>query len=291
MKLIADSGSTKTDWCLVDETGIVKRMTTQGINPIHQTKEEIREILKSSPDPSQGGETCPPSPITHHPSPQIFFYGSGVTPLQREPMCQLLCEAFPEASEVTAESDLLGAARALCQHQEGVACILGTGANSCLYDGQQIVKNTPALGYILGDEGSGAVLGIRFLNALYKGALPDSLRREFETQMGLSMSDVINRVYRQPLANRWLASLSTFIHSHVVLPEVSAMVTENFRCFIRRNVLPYGRKDLPLNAVGSIAWHYRDQLQEAAEVEDFTLGTVVQSPMDGLISYHLTPTT
>ena len=291
MKLIADSGSTKTDWCLVDETGIVKRMTTQGINPIHQTKEEIREILKSSPDPSQGGETCPPSPITHHPSPQIFFYGSGVTPLQREPMCQLLCEAFPEASEVTAESDLLGAARALCQHQEGVACILGTGANSCLYDGQQIVKNTPALGYILGDEGSGAVLGIRFLNALYKGALPDSLRREFETQMGLSMSDVINRVYRQPLANRWLASLSTFIHSHVDLPEVSAMVTENFRCFIRRNVLPYGRKDLPLNAVGSIAWHYRDQLQEAAEVEDFTLGTVVQSPMDGLISYHLTPTT
>ena len=206
-------------------------------------------------------------------------------------MCQLLCEAFPEASEVTAESDLLGAARALCQHQEGVACILGTGANSCLYDGQQIVKNTPALGYILGDEGSGAVLGIRFLNALYKGALPDSLRREFETQMGLSMSDVINRVYRQPLANRWLASLSTFIHSHVDLPEVSAMVTENFRCFIRRNVLPYGRKDLPLNAVGSIAWHYRDQLQEAAEVEDFTLGTVVQSPMDGLISYHLTPTT
>ena len=291
MKLIADSGSTKTDWCLVDETGIVKRMTTQGINPIHQTKEEIKEILKASPDPSQGGETCPPSPITHHPSPQIFFYGSGVTPLQREPMCQLLCEAFPEASEVTAESDLLGAARALCQHQEGVACILGTGANSCLYDGQQIVKNTPALGYILGDEGSGAVLGIRFLNALYKGALPDSLRREFETQMGLSMSDVINRVYRQPLANRWLASLSTFIHSHVDLPEVSAMVTENFRCFIRRNVLPYGRKDLPLNAVGSIAWHYRDQLQEAAETEGFTLGTVVQSPMDGLISYHLTPTT
>ena len=290
MKLIADSGSTKTDWCLVDETGIVKRMTTQGINPIHQTKEEIREILKASPNPSQGGETCPPSPITHHPSPQIFFYGSGVTPLQREPMCQLLREAFPEAMEVMAESDLLGAARALCQHQEGVACILGTGANSCLYDGQQIVKNTPALGYILGDEGSGAVLGIRFLNALYKGALPDSLRQEFETQMGLSMSDVINRVYRQSLANRWLASLSTFIHSHVDMAEVSAMVTENFRCFIRRNVLPYGRKDLPLNAVGSIAWYYRDQLAEAAEAEGFTLGTVVQSPMEGLISYHQSPT-
>ena len=289
MKLIADSGSTKTDWCLMDETGIVKCMTTQGINPIHQTREEIREILKVSPNPSQGGEKCPP--ITHHPSPQIFFYGSGVTPLQREPMCQLLREAFPEASEVMAESDLLGAARALCQQQEGVACILGTGANSCLYDGQRIVKNTPALGYILGDEGSGAVLGVRFLNALYKGALPDSLRREFETQTGLTMSDVINRVYRQPLANRWLASLSTFIHSHVDMPEVSAMVTENFRCFIRRNVLPYGRKDLSLNAVGSIAWHYRDQLAEAAEAEGFVLGTVVQSPMDGLITYHLSSNT
>ena len=290
MKLIADSGSTKTDWCLLDDTGVMSRMTTQGINPIHQTKDTIREILNKELLPQLTiHPSCVPSVASDEESGAAFtihFYGSGVTPIQREPMCQLLHEVFTGAGEVMAESDLLGAARALCQQKEGVACILGTGANSCLYDGQQIVKNTPALGYILGDEGSGAVLGIRFLNALYKGALPESLRQEFETQTGLTIAEVINRVYRQPMANRWLASLSTFIHSHVDMPEVSTLVTDNFRCFIRRNVLPYGRKDLPLNAVGSIAWYYREQLSEAAEAEGLVLGTVIQSPMEGLVTFH-----
>lgn len=274
MKLIADSGSTKTDWCLMDETGILLRMTTPGINPIHQTQDGIKEILRILQ-----------SKLFKQPT-TICFYGSGVTPSQREPMCQLLREVFPGVGEVTAESDLLGAARSLCQQKEGLACILGTGANSCLYDGQDIVQNTPALGYILGDEGSGAVLGIRFLNALYKGALPESLRQDFENEMGLGVSDVINRVYRQPQANRWLASLSVFIHAHLDMPEVREIVIDNFRCFIRRNVLPYGRKDLPLDAVGSIAWHYRGQLSEAAETEGFVLGTVLQSPMEGLVAYH-----
>lgn len=311
MKLIADSGSTKTDWCLTDGNDVKARITTQGINPIHQSEETIEGILRTELLPHLNFlPPCVPIPAITPARPSgtlspertrslsvasnqrssasltLHFYGSGVISEQRQPMCRVLSEALPNALEVTAESDLLGAARALCQHSEGIACILGTGANSCLYDGQDIVRNTPALGYILGDEGSGAVLGIRFLNALYKGALPDSLRQAFENETGLTQADVINRVYRQPLANRWLASLSTLIHTHIDMPEVKALVTDNFRQFVCRNVLPYGRLDLPLNAVGSIAWHYRDQLLDAVRSEGMTLGTVLQSPMDGLITYH-----
>ena len=193
------------------------------------------------------------------------------------------------------ESDLVGAARALCQHSRGIACILGTGANSCLYDGLRIVANTPALGYILGDEGSGAVLGIRFLNALFKGQLPDELRQEFVTETGLSLDAIIQRVYRQPLANRFLASLSPFIHRHIDLQQVEAMVIDHFRQFIRKNIQPYYdnprlKEALPispeLHVTGSVGFHYQRQLAAAAALEGMRLGRVMGSPMEGLIGYH-----
>ena len=175
-----------------------------------------------------------------------------------EKMQNILQDVFPHASHIEAHSDLLGAARALCGENEGIACILGTGANSCLFDGSQIVKNTPPMGYILGDEGSGAVLGIRFLNALYKNRLSDQIRLEFETSMGMSMAQVIERVYRQPMPNRWLASLSVFIHQHLDTPAVKAIVVQNFIDFIRHNIAPYQRTDLPISAVGSIAFFFKE---------------------------------
>lgn len=273
--LIADSGSTKTDWALVTmEGGQARQVTTQGINPFHQDEPTIRRILCEELLPLIGDADG---------VGRIRFYGSGVRPELQGLMESLLRDAFPSAVDIQARGDLLGAARALCGHEMGIACILGTGANSCLYDGEHIVANIPPMGYILGDEGSGAVLGRRFLNALYKNRFDDRLREDFEQWAGMTMADVIDRVYRQPLANRWLASLSVFIHEHVGEPEVEALVIDNFRDFIQLNIRPYGRQDLPLNAVGSIASYYQEQLGKAARAEGYQLGKVMRSPLEGLI--------
>ena len=273
MKLIADSGSTKTDWVLTDGNAAIGRYHTQGINPCHQAENDILAILRGELLPQLGAHT--PSVVQ--------FYGSGVRPELETVMARILKEAFPSATAIEAHSDLLGTARALCGSTEGIACILGTGANSCLYDGRAIVKNTPSLGYILGDEGSGAVLGIKFLNALYKGFLPDLVVSDFQKDMGLSVADVVARVYRQPMPNRFLASLSPFIKSHIAVPEVCELVIDNFRAFFRRNIAPYNRPDLPVNFVGSMSYHYADQLLEAATAEGFSVGQILKSPIDGLM--------
>ena len=288
IKLIADSGSTKTDWCLLESGGDCHRFSTQGINPCHQSEEEIAAILEQEVTPHlRQLQTARPQ--------TLWFYGSGATPAAKQRVEQPLRRLLGTEADITVESDLVGAARALCQHSRGIACILGTGANSCLYDGLRIVANTPALGYILGDEGSGAVLGIRFLNALFKGQLPDELRQEFVTETGLSLDAIIQRVYRQPLANRFLASLSPFIHRHIDLQQVEAMVIDHFRQFIRKNIQPYYddprlKEALPaspeLHVTGSVGFHYQRQLAAAAALEGMRLGRVMGSPMEGLIGYH-----
>ena len=288
IKLIADSGSTKTDWCLLESGGDCHRFSTQGINPCHQSEEEIAAILEQEVTPHlRQLQTARPQ--------TLWFYGSGATPAAKQRVEQPLRRLLGTEADITVESDLVGAARALCQHSRGIACILGTGANSCLYDGQRIVANTPALGYILGDEGSGAVLGIRFVNALFKGQLPDELRQEFVTETGLSLDAIIQRVYRQPLANRFLASLSPFIHRHIDLQQVEALVIDHFRQFIRKNIQPYYddprlKEALPaspeLHVTGSVGFHYQRQLAAAAALEGMRLGRVMGSPMEGLIGYH-----
>ena len=273
MKLIADSGSTKTDWVLTDDKGgIVVRQSTEGINPFHQHETAIETVLSSVHVPSSIGS--------------VHFYGSGLRPEFKPMMERLLAKRFGTET-VEAESDLLGAARALCAHEEGIACILGTGANSCLYNGGEIVRNTPALGYILGDEGSGAVLGRNLLNAIYKGRLPQSLRASFEQEMQLTMADVIRKVYREPLANRWMASLTYFIYRHKQeYDELSQLVVDSFRDFLRVNVLPYGRSDLSVSAIGSIAWFFQTELAHAASLECLRIGRIEQTPMEGLLRYH-----
>lgn len=272
--LIADSGSTKTEW---DLDGL--RIKTQGINPFHQDDDTIRAILCDELLPQLYSHCS----VSEFSSLKVSFYGSGVRPELEEKIVRLLSEAFPEAKQIDAHSDLLGAAIALCGHSEGIACILGTGANSCLFDGQRVVKNTPPMGYILGDEGSGAVLGIRFLNALYKDRLPHTILSDFEAYIGMNLAQVINRVYRQPLANRWLASLSEFIHAHMDEPLIEALVVENFRDFLRYNVDPYGRRDLPVSALGSIAYYYQSQFLEALKSEGYTVGKILRGPLDGLV--------
>ena len=279
MILIADSGSTKTDWALIPPTAAANAslFASQGINPVHQDRSVIAGILRQELLPQLNPEnvSC------------VCFYGSGVRPELESVMVQLLQEAFPRAKQVEAHSDLLGAARALCGHNYGIASILGTGANSCLYDGEAIVQNTPALGYILGDEGSGGVLGKHFLHELYKGVLSENIRAEFEREYSLTMADVIRRVYREPMPNRFLASLAPFIHRHLSDPAVRDLVIDNFRDFFRYNIRPYGHPEMPVSCVGSVAWYFRDQLAEAANAEGFTIGTVLRSPIEGLTKYHV----
>ena len=280
MILIADSGSTKTDWALFSPT-IDIRFTTSGLNPYHQDRHQMVSVLKEVRDrvaACRSDETA---------SLSVYFYGSGVRPEQEAPMADLLRASLPKVETVETHSDLLGAARALCGHNYGIASILGTGANSCLYDGECILKNTPALGYILGDEGSGAVLGKRFIHDLYTGILSEELKTEFEHETGFSLPQIIDRVYRQPLVNRFLASLSEFIRNHLSDPAVEALVCQNFTDFIRLHITPYGRKDLPLSFVGSIAYYYREQLAKAVDVLGYPLGTVLRSPMEGLLRYHI----
>ena len=265
--IIADSGSTKTDWLIGS-----KRISTQGINPIHQDDDAIIAILNNE-------LLSHLSPLTSHPQ-TIRFYGAGVRPEQEERMERLLAQVFPKATSIEAKSDMLGAARALCGKDEGLACILGTGANSCLFDGKHIIQNTPPLGYILGDEGSGAVMGRMFLNALYKNRLYEGAKEEFEQFLKLNMANVIERVYRQPMANRWLASLCPYIHQHLNQPPVQEVVVKNFQLFIRHNLAPYRRPHLPINAVGSVAHFFRPQLEQAAAAEGYTIGQILRSPLD-----------
>jgi len=297
MKLIADSGSTKTDWTLLHDTGrradevFVKTFKTQGITPVHQSPAEIRQILVQELMPQLS--TFSRAELVHSKiletpllsNINVFFYGSGCTPANVPMMKQMLGEVFsPQKVEVY--SDLMAAARALCGHEEGIACILGTGANSCLYDGENIVQNTPPLGYILGDEGSGAVLGKLFVNALFKDAQFADIRDAYLAETKLTMPLIINKVYREPLANRFLASTSVFIHQHLEFRPLRQMVVDNFRSFFQRNLVQYQRRDLPVHAVGSIAFNYQEELKEAAEKEGFTIGHLLATPMEGLIEYH-----
>ena len=286
MILIADSGSTKTDWALISPSVLSSQLSvlssqlsvlsSQGLNPVHQSRETILQILRSELLPQLDSSEIE----------SVFFYGSGVRPEMEPVMVNLLREVFPQAETIEAHSDLLGSARALCGHNYGIASILGTGANSCLYDGTSIVMNTPAMGYILGDEGSGASLGKRLLHDLYKGVLSEKVKASFEAETGLVMPEIINKVYRQPLPNRFLASLSTFIHNHLDVPEMRQLVIDTFVDFFRFNIAPYQRPDLPVSFVGSIAYFFESELREAAESQGFTLGTILRSPIEGLIRFH-----
>jgi N-acetylglucosamine kinase-like BadF-type ATPase len=297
MILIADSGSTKTDWTLLlssseeNTNKVIATFKTQGITPIHQTAADIRQILgqelmsqlSTFPRAHLVSMGVLDTSLVQHAS--VCFYGSGCTPAHVPMMKQVLSEVL-SPKDVEVHSDLMAAARALCGHDAGIACILGTGANSCLYDGEQIVQNTPALGYILGDEGSGSVLGRLFLNAIFKNPKMANLRDKFLEETKQTQADIIKKVYNEPMANRYLASTSTFIIEHLDNPTLRQLVIDNFRQFFRSNIDPYNRKDLPVHFVGSMAFHYRSQLEEAAKLEGYTIGQTLQSPMEGLIKYH-----
>ena len=184
-------------------------------------------------------------------------------------------------------SDLLAAARALCGREPGIACIMGTGSNSCLYDGRGIAHNVSPLGYVLGDEGSGAVLGKLFLGDVLKNQLPADVAAKFLEEYNLDLLTIIRRVYREPLGNRFMASVTPFISKHIDVPQIHDMVLGSFKAFFRRNIMQYeGYSEHKVNFIGSIAVYFRPVLEEAAKECGCTIGRILKSPMEGLLAFH-----
>jgi len=286
MILIADSGSTKVHWALVTASGQISEFRTDGINPLFQTCDAMRNSISNQLLP-QMGPLLWAGTLTH-----IFFYGAGCTP-EKKGFVKRALEAVFKKADVFVESDMLGAARGLLGHNAGVACILGTGSGSCFYNGETIEWCVPSLGYILGDEGSAAVLGKRLVGDLLKNQLGDDLKEAFFKEHETSMAEIIEKVYRQPFPNRFLAKLSRFCADHIDDQRIHDLVYDHFVQFIRRNLVQY-KSEQPIGFVGSIAYYYRPILEEAMRAEGLPLGTILQDPIPGLIEYHrdaITPTT
>lgn len=270
MILLADSGSTQCTW-IADDGSRIRKVRTRGINAVQHSDEQIRDTLAELP---------PCGEIS-----ALHFYGAGcgtTFPEASERLRRLLARHFG-TGEISVESDLTGAARALWGRGEGIACILGTGSNSCHCRGGEIAEQVPPLGYILGDEGSGAALGRALLNGIFKGHIP--LREEFLFETGLSYEEIIHRVYREPFANRFLASFAPFIRAHTACREVHGMVVGAFREFVRRNLSRYPA-GLPVACIGGVAAHFEELLREALAAEGYRIGTIVESPAEGLVAYH-----
>lgn len=278
MILIADGGSTKTDWVLYDKEkdSISLRIKTQGFNPTLQSSNEIYTILLN-----EIADKIDATLIE-----TIFYYGAGCAYSEaNKRMFDALKEAFG-TDNIEINSDLLAAARALCGHDEGIACILGTGSNSCLFDGTDIVDNTPSLGYILGDEGSGAALGKRLVSDCLKKQLSPALTKKFLEKYNLTTAGILEQVYHKPMPNRYLAQFAPFLAENRKEAEVQAILKHCFTLFFQRNTMVYRRSWLPIHIVGGIGISFANELKETAESLGLSIGNIVESPMNGLIEYH-----
>ena len=274
--LIADSGSTKTDWILTTAENSILEVETMGINPVRDSRDAIFDIIKNHLAPQLPAE---------YKIDQIFFYGAGCIEPYKKNVAEVLISIFGPDTEIAVESDLLGAARALCGNQAGIACILGTGSNSCLYDGKEIIGNTSPLGYILGDEGSGAFLGKTLVGNILKKIFSQKLQDCFFKRYDLTPSIIINKVYREPMPNR-LASLVPFLATYREEPEIHDMLIWAFRQFFVRNVKAYGHPEMEINCVGSIAFYFTDEITEAAAKEGLKMGKILQKPAKELAFFH-----
>lgn len=276
MILIADSGSTKTTWCLAGDGQQERRVIqTSGINPYYQQETDIFEKLS-------------------HEFPQekwdikaIYFYGAGCTSQAVNQVVANPLSGFFGTPEVHVFSDLMAAARSLCGRQPGIACILGTGSNSCYYDGENIAKQVSPLGFLLGDEGSGAVLGRTLLSDVLKNQLPAGLITLFYEEYRTTPAEIMENIYKKPFPNRYAAQFSRFLYQHIGQPEIQELVSNGFRAFFIRNVLQYPEALLyPVHFSGSIAFYFSDILTQTAVSLGIQTGKIVKDPIEGLVDYH-----
>ncbi|MCX6181883.1 MAG: hypothetical protein NT150_08155 [Bacteroidetes bacterium] len=278
MFVVADMGSTKTDWCFVDKDKNVTLIKTQGFNPYFYTTEDIKLLL----EPEFSDKNIPWNDITN-----VYFYGSGCSVGEK---CELVKNAltpfFPKA-EIFVTHDLLGSARALCGKSTGIACILGTGANTCLYDGEKIVANVTSAGFLLGDEGSGADLGRELIKYYLYGELPKEIEQAFENEYKINRKSLVGEVYSTKHPNAYCATYSKFVAKHIANPVIQQLVEERFNEFFKRHVSKYNNyKNLPVNFIGSVAFHFSAQLEKIAKKYGTQVGIIIQTPMEKLIDFH-----
>jgi N-acetylglucosamine kinase-like BadF-type ATPase len=277
MMLIADSGSTKTEWREVKDGIAGRSYISSGMNPFFTSCQEMKRLLSTEmPGLNVAG--------VH----RIFFYGTGVSnPTKAEILREAMTSCFGTA-ELFIGSDLLGAARSLCMNEPGIACIIGTGSNSCYYDGREIASNVPPLGYILGDEGGGAVIGRKLVSSVLKKQLSGDTIEKFFRAYPLTPSDILENVYNMPFPNRFLGQFAIFIADNIDIPELRSIITSSFDEFIVRNVLSYPEaRKYKVHFTGSIAYHFRPFLEELLMKYQLEPGIFTISPMDNLVRFHI----
>lgn len=276
VKLIADSGATKAEWCLVSNEKI-KKITTQGISPYFLTSEQIAELLQKELKPKLKNASID----------EVHYYGTGcANPENASSVKKAIQKNFPGV-KVNVTHDLMAAARALCGKEKGIACILGTGSNSCYYDGKKIVRNSPGLGFILGDEGSGAYLGRKVIQYYLYGTFDDELRGRFDLTYTTTTAEILENVYRKPLPNRYLAGFARFLADNRGHYMIENIIEDGLNDFFFIHLCKYRETwTLPVNFAGSIAFGFKDVLQQLCNSYEFELGKVMQHPLEGLVSYH-----
>lgn len=276
VKLIADSGSTKCEWCLLVD-GKKKKIITQGISPYFLNEDQVVSILQK--------ELL--GKMKNVEVDEIFYYGTGLAnPENGRFIKRALKKVFP-AAKIEAEIDLLAAARAVCAHEKGIACILGTGSNSCYFNGKKIVKNSPGLGYVLGDEGSGAYLGKKVIQHFLYNTFDEDLMLRFKNQFNTNANEILEHVYKMPQPNRYLASFAIFLAENRDHFMIENIIEDGLNDFFFTHLNKYRESWLyPISFVGSIAFGFKDVLKDLCNTYELELGKVLKQPIDGLIAYH-----
>lgn len=274
--LIADSGSTKTEWCLLSGKR-KKTIFTQGLSPYFLSDGEISSILELELLPYMKKQV----------PDQIFFYGTGCSnPANIKIVSRAINSVFPGVP-VEVDHDLMGAARALCGKEKGIACILGTGSNSCYFNGKKIVKNSPGLGYVLGDEGGGSCLGKKVLQYFLYNTFDEDLMERFNAKYKISANEILDVVYKKPLPNRYLAGFAQFLAENRGHYMIENIIEDGFNDFFFNHIYKYRESwSMPINFVGSVAYVFKDVLKELCHSYELKLGKVLKNPMEGLIRFH-----
>lgn len=276
IKLIADSGSTKTEWCLLNGTS-AKTFYTQGLSPYFLSAEQIEYIITEELKPKM--KKVEPD--------EIFFYGTGCSNAENVKLVKKAIQKVFADADVSVDHDLMGAAKALCGNEKGVACILGTGSNSCYYNGKKIIKNSPGLGYVLGDEGSGACLGRKVIQYFLYNTFDGDLMDRFHAKFNTSSDEILTAVYKKPLPNRYLASFAIFLAENRGHYMVENIIEDGFNDFFFNHIYKYRESwTLPINFTGSVAYGFRDVLKDLCSSYELELGKVIKKPMDGLVKFH-----
>lgn len=279
MILIADSGSTKTDWCLIYENGKKLEFKSIGMNPYNVSVEEIADEMTKVILPFLENNTVS----------YFFFYGAGCSSKAKKDFMKIVFSEYFPAAKIEIHHDLMAACRALCGDRKGIVGILGTGSNSCLYDGNKVVENVPSLGYVLCDEGAGSTIGKVLLKLYLRNEFPEELHRNFAEKYPGTENDFLDQIYKKSLPNRFLASFTPFAYEHRKHPYINPILKEIFSDYFKHQIVKYtDYNQYKLNIIGSVAFFFRDLIEEVAFLYNLKIGRILKAPMQGLIEYHKT---